>query len=222
MANTPNLDLVKPAGTDQALISVLNSNSDKIDAGFGSLSDQITTSVVSNVPFRTGVFYCTASQTIGGITIPSYSIYECHVYSNDGVATVTRVDGARLFTISGSGGAWTNCIAVSDQLTNFWKNGTITPITGYELSNVFCKYSSGLCAFGFGYYKGGASFPSRAWTQIATISPAPSNTTRTSIILNGVHCFLQVDDSTGYVKIFNATNSDIVANEAYFNMSMPV
>ena len=43
MANTPNLDLVKPAGTDQALISVINSNSDKIDTGFGSLSDQIGT-----------------------------------------------------------------------------------------------------------------------------------------------------------------------------------
>ena len=41
MANTPNLDLVKPAGTDQALISVLNSNSDKIDAGFGSLNSKI-------------------------------------------------------------------------------------------------------------------------------------------------------------------------------------
>ena len=41
MANTPNLDLVKPAGTDKALVSVINSNSDKIDAGFGSLSDQI-------------------------------------------------------------------------------------------------------------------------------------------------------------------------------------
>lgn len=43
MANTPNLDLVKPAGTDKALVSVINSNSDKIDAGFGSLSDQIET-----------------------------------------------------------------------------------------------------------------------------------------------------------------------------------
>ena len=31
MANTTNLDLVKPAGTDHALISVINQNSDKID-----------------------------------------------------------------------------------------------------------------------------------------------------------------------------------------------
>lgn len=41
MANTPNLDLVKPAGTDHALVSVINSNSDKIDAGYGTLSEQI-------------------------------------------------------------------------------------------------------------------------------------------------------------------------------------
>ncbi len=35
MANTANLDLVKPAGTDHALVSVLNQNSDKIDAFAG-------------------------------------------------------------------------------------------------------------------------------------------------------------------------------------------
>lgn len=49
MANTPNLDLVKPAGTDHALVSVINSNSDKIDGGFGTLSEQIG----ANVPTQT-------------------------------------------------------------------------------------------------------------------------------------------------------------------------
>ena len=42
MANTPFLDLVKPAGTDRALVSVINSNSDKIDTGVSTLSEQIT------------------------------------------------------------------------------------------------------------------------------------------------------------------------------------
>ena len=41
MANTPFLDQVKPAGTDKALVSVINSNSDKIDTGVSTLSDQI-------------------------------------------------------------------------------------------------------------------------------------------------------------------------------------
>lgn len=43
MANTPFLNLVKPADTDQALVSVINSNSDKIDEGYGALSDKIET-----------------------------------------------------------------------------------------------------------------------------------------------------------------------------------
>ena len=45
MANTPFLDLVKPAGTDRALVSVINSNSDKIDGGVSTLSEQIETKV---------------------------------------------------------------------------------------------------------------------------------------------------------------------------------
>lgn len=43
MANTTNLDLVKPAGTDKALVSVINANSDKIDAFAGSTNQAITT-----------------------------------------------------------------------------------------------------------------------------------------------------------------------------------
>ena len=41
MANTPNIDLVKPAGTDHALVSVLNSNSDKIDTFAGTTNQAI-------------------------------------------------------------------------------------------------------------------------------------------------------------------------------------
>lgn len=36
MANTPNINLVKPFGTDKALVSVINDNSDKIDTFAGS------------------------------------------------------------------------------------------------------------------------------------------------------------------------------------------
>lgn len=43
MANTTNLNLVKPAGTDKALVSVLNSNSDKIDAWAGSTNQALST-----------------------------------------------------------------------------------------------------------------------------------------------------------------------------------
>ena len=43
MAITPNIDLVKPAGTDHALVSVLNSNSDKIDSFAGTTNQAIAT-----------------------------------------------------------------------------------------------------------------------------------------------------------------------------------
>jgi hypothetical protein len=43
MANTTNLNLVKPAGTDKALVSVLNSNSDKIDAWAGTTNQALST-----------------------------------------------------------------------------------------------------------------------------------------------------------------------------------
>lgn len=65
MANTPNLDLVKPAGTDKALVSVINSNSDKIDAGFGSLSDQIENiceDLTSSVTINSGVSKCSVKR----------------------------------------------------------------------------------------------------------------------------------------------------------------
>ena len=43
MANTTNLDLVKPAGTDKALVSVINANSDKIDAFAGTTNQALST-----------------------------------------------------------------------------------------------------------------------------------------------------------------------------------
>lgn len=41
MANTTNLDLVKPLGTDHALISVINGNMDKVDAYAGKVNESL-------------------------------------------------------------------------------------------------------------------------------------------------------------------------------------
>lgn len=51
MANTTNLNLVKPAGTDKALVSVLNSNSDKIDA-FAGTTNQALSTLINTQPFN--------------------------------------------------------------------------------------------------------------------------------------------------------------------------
>jgi hypothetical protein len=42
MANTTNLNLEKPIGTDQALVSVINSNMDKIDTFAGSTNQALS------------------------------------------------------------------------------------------------------------------------------------------------------------------------------------
>jgi len=59
MANTTNLDLVKPAGTDKAQISVINGNMDKIDAWAGTTNTAIGTyslgSVASLSAFETAL-----------------------------------------------------------------------------------------------------------------------------------------------------------------------
>lgn len=49
MANTTNLNLEKPLGTDQALVSVINSNSDKIDA-FAGTTNQALSNFTSTTP----------------------------------------------------------------------------------------------------------------------------------------------------------------------------
>ena len=100
MANTPNLDLVKPAGTDKALVSVINSNSDKIDAGFGSLSDQIET-VNSKIEKELVVFYGAYpngklyNQNYFDITVPYFNpsnsaveVNEAYVYSTSGFSDI--------------------------------------------------------------------------------------------------------------------------------------
>jgi hypothetical protein len=61
MANTTNLNLAKPAGTDKALVSVLNSNSDKIDAWAGT-----TNQALSNVNNELDTFLNVPTETYSG------------------------------------------------------------------------------------------------------------------------------------------------------------
>ena len=79
MANTTNIDLVKPAGTDYALVSVLNSNSDKIDAEAG----------------RERANFAGTYSTSSAYAVGAYCIYQGNLY--------------RCKTAIGSGGeAWTS------------------------------------------------------------------------------------------------------------------
>jgi len=67
MANTTNLNLAKPAGKDKALVSVLNSNSDKIDAWAGS-----TNQAISNIRQNEIVIPITENTDLNTLTTPGY------------------------------------------------------------------------------------------------------------------------------------------------------
>ena len=66
MANTTNLNLVKPAGTDHALVSVINGNMDIIDSKVGA--------VPSNASVQGQIDTLNNQITPAPITIPSSAI----------------------------------------------------------------------------------------------------------------------------------------------------
>lgn len=77
MANTPFLDLVKPAGTDHALVSVINSNSDKIDGGVSTLSEQIAKKIATNGTSARNLSTYTAKTLIDECVSNGNKIYYC-------------------------------------------------------------------------------------------------------------------------------------------------
>jgi len=92
MANTSTIDLAKPTGTDKALISVINSNSDKIDEEAGKARGNFA-----------GTYSTSSAYAVG-----AYCIYQGNLY--------------RCTTAIGSGGeAWTaghwTQVAVGDEIT---------------------------------------------------------------------------------------------------------
>jgi hypothetical protein len=58
MANTTNLDLVKPLGTDHALVAQINSNSEKIDAEAGRTRANFAAEYSASSAYAVGAF-CT-------------------------------------------------------------------------------------------------------------------------------------------------------------------
>lgn len=91
MANTPFLDLVKPAGTDRALVSVINSNSDKIDTGVSTLSEQIGNMVAQAYgDWKSAAVGYTKAFRYEGQSTTDYDIPNGYV-----IVTVTKQSTAR-------------------------------------------------------------------------------------------------------------------------------
>ena len=66
MANTSTIDLVKPAGTDYALISTINGNMDKIDAEAAKVRGNFA-----------GTYDATATYAVGDYCVYSGDLYRC-------------------------------------------------------------------------------------------------------------------------------------------------
>ena len=121
MANTPYIDLVKPAGTDKALISVLNANSDKIDSAVGGVQDALA--IVCN------------GNTHGAITSGQFVYVRAHDTLQEGLYTANSNIAANAalsssnLTANSSGGLNT----LSEQIAKKAQYINATPSTGHPL-----------------------------------------------------------------------------------------
>ena len=111
MANTPFLDLVKPAGTDHALVSVINSNSDKIDGGVSTLSEHLVTFVNAKIKAVTlektvnsGYFTIDVESEFGSGYIPCMvmTVYKSGTVSSQ-LNLCYTLDSSNVYVRTGSG-----------------------------------------------------------------------------------------------------------------------
>ena len=152
MANTPNINLEKPIGTDHALVSVINSNSDKIDTFAGN-----TNQAIGNLNTNINARALTSSEKLTVVAlndnyVPVNSVRWFNVrqadasdlplYSTSSIARVTkRISGTCFIQMFNDGGmSWTNSYdganwsgwkenATKDDIANLIKSGTYTGTT---------------------------------------------------------------------------------------------
>ena len=125
MANTTNLNLVKPAGTDYALVSVINGNMDIIDSKVGAipanesaqsqitaLNNQIANKVKAVTLEKTvnsGYFTIDVSTDIGsGYSIASINTVYKSGATADQLNLCYTIDGNNIYVRTGSGNQLTN------------------------------------------------------------------------------------------------------------------
>lgn len=127
MANTSFLDLVKPAGTDKALVSVINSNSDKIDNGVSTLSEQM----VHTKKFVSGTISC------GEITLPNSGKYLVQTSTNNPSVCIS----CEVIVYAGGAVYVTNFLGDSS-VSVYTKNNKLKFVTSH--SGVFNVYVSSI------------------------------------------------------------------------------
>jgi hypothetical protein len=125
MANTSNLDLVKPAGTDHALISVINSNMDKVDAYAG----KVNTSLAG---VEDGMAIVATGNTHAAITAGQFVYVKEHNTLPEGLYTASSniAANATLSTTNLTADSKGGLNALSDQIGTL--NSNITNLIKYE------------------------------------------------------------------------------------------
>jgi len=136
MANTSNLDLVKPAGTDHALISVINSNMDKVDAYAG----KVNTSLAG---VEDGLAIVATGNTHAAITAGQFVYVKEHNTLPEGLYTASSniAANATLSTTNLTADSKGGLNALSDQIVTL--NSNISALDSGKINVISKKTGSG-------------------------------------------------------------------------------
>lgn len=142
MANTPFLNLVKPTDTDQALITDINNNSDKIDTGVSTLSEQITTkyakfdieneSIVSSDVHSLGQGNYRMNGGAANLPVAVAGVATV-IYRNSNTKWLTyRTDDGRIYEQMCASGTWTAWKQLSPNISNINYGSAQSPVTNLD------------------------------------------------------------------------------------------
>ena len=172
MANTTNLDLVKPLGTDHALISVINGNMDKVDAYAGKVNDSLA-------GVQDGLAIVAVGDTHAAITSGQYVYVKDHSTLPEGMYTASS-------NIAANGALSTsNLTAVSsgalnvlsDHIASLIKTATISGTTDAYGNLVLNNYATSA-------YTIIGAYPNRAAATTMSFVGVSTNATQDKFMLH--------------------------------------
>ena len=192
MANTPFLNLVKPTDTDQALITDINNNSDKIDTGVSTLSEQIAKKMEYDT-ISSGSLLDTINSMSGNVRayrISSTSVTDkpvgyrgmaiaCKITADEKVVTYYAVSGGVYVNHHYGSAGWTGWEQISPGYipTTYYTPNITSGSTGASFANLSFVYSAvGKMVFISGRF------------QITDVGSTPSNNTVCIGLPSGISC----------------------------------
>ena len=145
MANTQNLDLVKPLGTDHALVSVLNSNSDKIDAYAGAVNAGLD-------GLRDGLGILADGNTHAAITSGQFVYVKNHQTLPEGLyqASTNIAANGTLSTSNLTADPKGGLNTLSEQIVNLIKEQTSGSSTSQKVINAISNANNFIVLVGYG------------------------------------------------------------------------